>query len=98
LPLSDGGTARITIAKWLTPNERTIDKLGLTPDITATLTQEDLNAGRDPQLYAALRVFDPSLPVDQAAIPAETSTSSNVQPSTSAGQVTETLWRTMYGP
>ncbi len=28
-PLSDGGTARVTIAKWLTPSGGTIDKIGL---------------------------------------------------------------------
>ncbi len=29
IPLSDGGTARITIARWLTPLGRTIDKKGI---------------------------------------------------------------------
>jgi carboxyl-terminal processing protease len=53
-PLSDGGTARITIAKWLTPNGRTIDKIGLTPDVVVTMTQADVTAGRDPQLDAAV--------------------------------------------
>jgi carboxyl-terminal processing protease len=53
IPLSDGGTARITIAKWLTPNGRTIDKIGLTPDVVVTMTQDDYTAGRDPQLDAA---------------------------------------------
>jgi len=57
IPLSDGGTARITIAKWLTPNGRTIDKIGLTPDVVATMTQEDYTAGRDPQLDAAVQLL-----------------------------------------
>jgi carboxyl-terminal processing protease len=57
VPLSDGGTARITIAKWLTPNGRTIDKIGLTPDVVVTMTQEDYTAGRDPQLDAAIQLL-----------------------------------------
>jgi carboxyl-terminal processing protease len=54
VPLSESqGAVRVTIAKWLTPNERTIDKKGLTPDIVVTLTKEDFEAGRDPQLDVA---------------------------------------------
>lgn len=30
-PLSDGGSARITIAQWLTPNRSVIQKIGITP-------------------------------------------------------------------
>jgi len=57
IPLSDGGTARITIAKWLTPNGRTIDKIGLTPDVVVTMTQADVTAGRDLQLDAAVQLL-----------------------------------------
>ena len=57
IPLSDGGMARITIAKWLTPNGRTIDKIGLTPDVVVTMTQDDYTAGRDPQLDAAVQLL-----------------------------------------
>jgi carboxyl-terminal processing protease len=56
-PLSDGGLARITIAKWLTPNGRTIDKIGLTPDVVVPLTQDDVTAGKDPQLDAAVQLL-----------------------------------------
>jgi carboxyl-terminal processing protease len=57
IPLSDGGTARITIAKWLTPNGRTIDKLGLTPDVIIEMTQDDFTAKRDSQLDAAVELL-----------------------------------------
>jgi carboxyl-terminal processing protease len=51
IPLTgDNGAVRITIAKWLTPKEKTIHKVGLTPDIFVELTLEDANAKRDPQL------------------------------------------------
>jgi carboxyl-terminal processing protease len=57
LPISDGGTVRVTIAKWLTPNGRTIDKIGLTPDVVVERTVEDYNAGLDPQLDAAVQLL-----------------------------------------
>lgn len=54
-PLSDNqGAVRITIAKWLTPNQRTIHQEGLTPDLMVELTEEDHSAQRDPQLDAAV--------------------------------------------
>jgi carboxyl-terminal processing protease len=55
--LSDGGLARITIAKWLTPSGRTIDGIGLTPDVVIPLTQADVTAGKDPQLDAAVQLL-----------------------------------------
>lgn len=58
IPLTgDNGAVRITIAKWLTPNEHSIHKIGLTPDVTAELTEEDYLAKRDPQLDKAVEVL-----------------------------------------
>ncbi|HQV95804.1 MAG TPA: S41 family peptidase, partial [Anaerolineales bacterium] len=58
IPLSDeNGAARVTIARWLTPNERLIDGVGLTPDFTVELTEEDITAERDPQLDKAVEVL-----------------------------------------
>ena len=56
-PLSDGGLARITVAKWLTPTGRTIEKKGLTPDQVVPMTQADVTAGKDPQLDAAVQLL-----------------------------------------
>jgi carboxyl-terminal processing protease len=57
-PLSNGqGAARVTIAKWLTPNERAINDIGLTPDVIVEMTAEDFEAGRDPQLDAAVETL-----------------------------------------
>jgi len=54
VPLSnDQGAVRVTIAKWYTPNDRTIEGKGLTPDVYVTMTLDDFKAGRDPQLDAA---------------------------------------------
>jgi carboxyl-terminal processing protease len=55
IPLSNAeGAVRVTIARWLTPDEHTIDKIGLTPDIEVIMTNEDYTAGLDPQLDAAI--------------------------------------------
>jgi len=57
-PLSnDEGAVRITVARWLTPNGRQIHKVGLTPDVVVDLTQEDFDAGRDPQLDKAVELL-----------------------------------------
>jgi len=57
-PLSnDQGAARVTIAKWLTPKERTISHIGLTPDYVVEMTDEDYTNNRDPQLDKAVEVL-----------------------------------------
>ena len=58
VPLSNNqGAARVTIAKWLTPDERLIDHIGLMPDIVVEMTVEDFEAGLDPQLDAAMETM-----------------------------------------
>jgi carboxyl-terminal processing protease len=57
-PLSNNqGAARVTIAKWLTPDKRAIDHVGLTPDVIVEMTEEDYKANRDPQLDAAMQTL-----------------------------------------
>jgi len=53
----NGGYIRVTIARWLTPVGRTIDKVGLTPNVAVPLTQDDATAGRDPQLDKAISIL-----------------------------------------
>ena len=58
IPLSnDQGAVRVTIAKWYTPNDNTIEGIGLTPDVYVTMTEEDYNANLDPQLDAAVETL-----------------------------------------
>ena len=52
--LSDRSSLRITIAHWLTPNGHQIDGQGLMPDIEVKISDEDLQAQRDPQLERAI--------------------------------------------
>jgi carboxyl-terminal processing protease len=58
VPISNNeGAVRITIARWLTPNGRQIDKKGLTPDVYVQRTAEDRQAERDPQLDLGVEVL-----------------------------------------
>lgn len=56
IELPGGGSLRVTIAKWFTPKGRDLGKEGVVPDIVAERSAEDIQAERDPQLDAALRV------------------------------------------
>ncbi|MBI2797882.1 S41 family peptidase [Candidatus Saccharibacteria bacterium] len=47
---------KVTVANWFTPNGINISKEGITPNVEVKLTQDDYNAGRDPQLQKALEV------------------------------------------
>jgi carboxyl-terminal processing protease len=53
----DNGAIRVTIARWLTPNSRQINEVGLTPDVVVDYTQEDYDAGIDPQLDKAIEIL-----------------------------------------
>ncbi len=55
--LPSGSSLKVTIARWLTPNGRSISNGGLTPDIVVERTIEDREANRDPQLEAAIEVL-----------------------------------------
>jgi carboxyl-terminal processing protease len=73
VPLEDNqGAVRVTIARWLTPNGRQIHKLGLAPDFLVEFTEEDFNAGRDPQLAKAIEVLTQKLVPPPTAIPSAT--------------------------
>ena len=51
--LSDGSSLHVTVARWLTPNRAQIDGAGLEPDVPVSVSAEDRDAGRDPQLARA---------------------------------------------
>lgn len=52
--LSDGSIMRVTVARWYTPLDRTIDTVGLQPDIVVERSEEQIAADDDPELDAAL--------------------------------------------
>lgn len=53
IELPAGAELKVTVAKWYTPNGKNINQQGITPDVTATYTQSDADAGKDPQMDAA---------------------------------------------
>jgi carboxyl-terminal processing protease len=55
--LKDNSEIKITVAKWLTPKGRGINKVGLEPDVKVELTPDDVTAGHDPQMDRALELF-----------------------------------------
>lgn len=52
--LSDGSSVKFTIARWYTPNDRSIDKEGIEPDEKVEFTEEDFSGDKDPQLERAV--------------------------------------------
>lgn len=55
--LSKSTAVKITVARWLTPLGKQIDKEGISPDIEVDLKDEDFNNDRDPQLDKALEIL-----------------------------------------
>jgi carboxyl-terminal processing protease len=55
--VEDQGAVRVTIARWLTPNGRTIHGSGIEPDYIIEMTEEDFEADRDPQLDKAIELL-----------------------------------------
>ncbi len=55
--LKDGSSAKITVAKWLTPAGTNINKEGIIPDEEVELTFEDVDEMRDPQLDKAIELL-----------------------------------------
>ncbi|MCS7059677.1 MAG: S41 family peptidase [Anaerolineae bacterium] len=54
---SDGSSAHITAAKWLTPKGRAIDGVGLTPDIEAPRLPHEAQPSVDSQLERAVKAL-----------------------------------------
>ena len=58
IPLSDNeGAIRVTIARWLTPNERNVTGTGLTPDVEVKISDADAKAAIDTQLNKAIEIL-----------------------------------------
>jgi len=56
--LSDGSEMKITVAKWYTPKDHGIDKVGIKPDIEVAFEKEDYEKNYDRQLEEAKKVLN----------------------------------------
>lgn len=52
--LEDGSSLRMTIAKWYTPNDRSIDETGIEPDIKIEADSSEIGTENDSQMQEAL--------------------------------------------
>ncbi|MDD5710943.1 MAG: S41 family peptidase [Candidatus Colwellbacteria bacterium] len=59
--LSDDSSLKVTVANWLLPDETLIEGNGLIPNYVVELTDEDILAGRDPQLDKAVELLEAQL-------------------------------------
>ena len=50
----DGSQLKVTVASWYRPNGKNINKLGITPDKTVTLSDTDVQNNNDTQLNSAI--------------------------------------------
>lgn len=57
LALDDGSLLKITVSRWYTPKGINVSDKGLIPDTEVKRSYDDVNAGRDPQLDAAVQKF-----------------------------------------
>ena len=54
--MPDGSVLQVTQERFVSPSGAAIDGVGVTPDVTVDLTDDDLENGRDPQLNKALEL------------------------------------------
>jgi len=57
ISLPGGAELKVTIARWYTPSGKNITKEGITPDVTVSITQQNVNDGVDPQMDAAKKAL-----------------------------------------
>ncbi len=55
--LRDGSSVKITVARWVFPSGKILEKGGLTPDVEVKMTEEDIKDKKDPQLDEAIKVL-----------------------------------------
>lgn len=57
IDLPGGSSVKVTMAYWYTPKGRQINEVGINPDIKVTLTDQDYDQNKDPQLDKAMEML-----------------------------------------
>jgi carboxyl-terminal processing protease len=55
--INEQGAIRVTIARWLTPNGRQINEIGIQPDYVVEFTEQDIATNNDVQLKKAIELL-----------------------------------------
>ena len=55
--ITDNTSLKVTVAKWLTPNGKSISLQGLEPDVKVPFTRKDLDKKLDPQMDKAVEIL-----------------------------------------
>lgn len=55
--LRHGSTIKVSIAEWLTPSGKSINKVGITPDVEVKMTEADYEKKLDPQFNKAVEIL-----------------------------------------
>jgi carboxyl-terminal processing protease len=63
IEMPQGTAAKITVARWLTPDGTQINEKGISPDKEIGLTNEDYANNKDPQLDEALKELNEKFPL-----------------------------------
>lgn len=56
IPVTDTTSLKVTVARWLTPNGKSLSTEGLTPDVKVSITAKDVEQKRDTQMEKALEI------------------------------------------
>ena len=63
--LSDGSSVHVTASRWFTPDRHQLDQQGLQPNVLVTVTQEDIDNGRDAVLNQAVLELQKLVQLDE---------------------------------
>lgn len=58
IPVTENTSLKVTVARWLTPEGISISEGGLAADVDVSITKEDLEAQRDPQMTKAIEIVN----------------------------------------
>ena len=58
IDITPGTSLKITVARWLGPDDKQIPLTGIVPDVSVAMTEDDVTAGKDPQMDKAVQILN----------------------------------------